>query len=207
MSKSNPDGVLIFIIIFLVGAIIGSCISLAFLNKYSTSPSVSIDPIDGISIFVNVLLVIYVTRTLTRKNEEERVEKEILIKQLQDFQDCLDNTITRLLSTEKLKLVAVNANLKTLRRNFNSIRELLKKYNFISQAEDNDICNTIDAILRDIKDFFTDTPRTGENGEKDVGVNQDEISLGAQNRQGIDDSTMKAKGKIFELVVLINRKE
>ena len=207
MSKINLDKILIFSITFLVGAIIGSCISLAFVNKYSASPAVSLDPINGISILVNVLLVIYVTRTLARRNEEERVEKEILIKQLNSFQNNLDGTLTELLSEEKTKLVTVNAKFKNIRRNFNSIWELLKKYQFVELNSNNDVCNNIDSILRDIKDFFTDTPRAGENGNKDVKINQDEIYLGPQNRQGIDDSNTKIKSKIFELVVLINRKE
>jgi len=204
MLKNKLSSFLGLLVAFALGILAGFYIFAYLFSHYELSNIVGfeIDPINGLSILANVLLVIYVTRTLTRKNEEERVEKDLLIKRLDNFQTNLGDALTRFFATEKLKFTDVTSELKTLRQDFNSIRLLLEKYEY-----DNDICTGIDNGLRDVKDYFTDTPKSDGSGNTDVQISQDEISIGTTSRQGIDETNMKIKGQIFDLVVLINRKK
>lgn len=208
MLKNNLNKFLGLAICFTLGVLAGFHLLVFLLGSYSFSNQVAfeIDPLNALSVLVNVLLVVFVTRTLTRQNEEERVEKDLLIKRLEGFQDTLNKALIAFLSKENLKLTDVTAELKTLRRDFNSIWDLLKKYRYEIVVDGCNLCSDIDSGLRDIKDYFTDTPRTEDTGDGAATISQDEISLSASGRQGVEDSNMKIKGQIFDLVVAINKK-
>lgn len=206
MLKNNLSKVLGLGIIFTLGILAGIfLLVLTIENSFYVVKSISIqvDPTNAASILINVLLVLYVTRILTRKNEEERVEKGILIKRLERFNKNLNDSIEGFLSTPNLKLLTVNAKLKTIRQEFHSIVDLLKKYNFIEEGDN--ICEDIDTNIRDVKDLLTETPTNGITDPTSIEINQGEISLGTLNRQGVETSSTKIKSNVFDLVVLINR--
>jgi len=206
MSKNNQNNIIGGIILF-CGIQIGFYLYTFASNFFSFSEAVSIqtDPVNAMGIIVNVLLAIYVTRSLTRKNEEERVEKDILIKRLDKFQNNLDENIKKFFSTGNLEFVNVVSKLKTIRKDFNSICCLLKKYYFVPGGDD--LCRSIDTSIRDVKDILTDTPRSGENSTGRTSVAQNEIILSTENKQNIENSNMVIKELVFDLIVKINRKK
>lgn len=113
----------------------------------------------------------------------------------------MEKAIEDFFSRDNLKLTDVTSTLKTIRQNFSSIKTLLKKYEYDIVVEDCDICNEIDSSLRDIKDYFTETEEDG-----DTQVNNDEIHIGTNNRQNIEESKNAIDNKLYDLVVVINKK-
>lgn len=205
MLKSKINNLIFYAIIFAIGFLSAVFVLLILKNYFSisNSASIQIDPINIISVLVNILLVIYVTRFLSRKNEEERVEKDVLITYLKSFQKDLENNLKEFFVAEKLNFNDVVANLKTLRQAFNSTASLIKKYNYDSTMNNLDICMSIDLCIRNINDNFTNTIKSDKDN---ITIDRNEISLGTKNRQDIEDSNSKIREMIFDLIVLINRK-
>lgn len=68
--KNNLNKLISFLVVLTLGILVGFYILAWSLNQYILSKEIffQIDPINTLSIFINVLLVVYVTRTLNRKN-------------------------------------------------------------------------------------------------------------------------------------------
>lgn len=206
MLKIRPNKILEIAVILIPGIAVGLLLSPIMFGRYlvKNEITIQIDPTNIISILINVLLVVYVTRILTPKNEEERVEKDLLIKRLEKFENRLDLNISKMFAEDKLELVFVTRELKSLRQDFNSTVNLLKVNEFVD-TEDL-VCLGIDSLIRDIKDLFTDTPRDGEGVSTDIKIDQGKIIIGSHRRSSIEKTNSDLKAKIFDLVVMINRK-
>lgn len=205
MLKNKINNLILYAIIFLIGFLSATFLLLVFNNYFSISKSASIqlDPINAISILVNIILIIYATRFLSRKNEEDRVEKDVLINYLKNFQHDLEDSLDKFFLAERLNFNDVVAKLKTLRQTINSVTGLIKKYNYNSIIDNTDICILIDSCIRNINDNFTNTIKSEDDN---VTIDKNEISIGTKNRQDIEDSNLKIREMIFDLIVLINRK-
>ena len=205
MSKEKKSNLILYVIIFLSGFLV--CLILLFFVKkyffYDDLVSIQFDPVNVLSIIVNILLVFYVASVLNRKNEEERTEKDVLIKYLKKFQNNLGNDINIFLNSKKLKFSDVVSGLKTFRQEFNSVGSLIKKYKYDYIVSDVDVCMDIDSCIRDINDSFTNTIKSNNNK---LTIDNNQISIGTKSRQDIEKANLKIKERIFDLIVLINRK-
>lgn len=202
MSKIKTNDRVFYTLVLFMGFLSSFFVCLFLKNNFlfQKSISIQIDPINIISIIVNVLLIIYATRFLNRRNEEDRVEKDVLIVYLKDFQSNLDGILKDLLLTEKaLDFGIVVAKLKMLRQSFNTVAALIKKYGY----SDLGACVKIDSYIRDINDSFTNTVKS-EGGA--VTIDMDKISVDMKIHQDIEESNSRIRQVVFDLIVVINRK-
>lgn len=205
MSRDKLNSLIFYVIIFLGGAISSSIFLLAKRKYFFNNDSVSIqiDPVNAISIIINILLVVFVANILTKRSEEERAEKDILIDYLKNFQNDLELSLNKFFQLDELEFSDVVSKLKTIRKNFNSIACLLKRYKYNYTDGGVNICSCIDICIRDINDNFTNTIKSDNDHIK---IDRNKISIDAESRQEIDRLIGKVKEKIFSLIVLINRK-
>lgn len=102
------------------------------------SVAIEVNPFEIITLAVTVLLAIYVTRTLTKRNDLEKLEKEVLIKHFDSFKHELSRRLISIL--EKLEKNEFNnfetqLDFKILRKRLNAILEFSKDKRYLSGSE------------------------------------------------------------------------
>lgn len=169
----------------------------------SLNPEISlgIDPLQIISIFITVILAVYVLRELGHKDEGEKVERELLIKYINTFETELTKII-RDVAKDGVTLDYVVAVLKRYGMRLQSLLRLAEEQEFITA---NSSCKTeLPENLKSIKDLLTDTPKTGEI-ENGVRVVDGKLSFSKNQVDRIAESLYATNSSIFRLVVEINR--
>lgn len=179
-----------------------------FFKKYSTlyfadDVSFEINPLEIFSTGVNVFLAIYITRTLSKKNDQEKSEKEIIINYLKDFQLEYNSKTTKLLECEDFETPLTNSCFKTIRTRVNSILALAEENNIIPPNDET--ASKIRQKISEIWELFTDTPRTANSRANQA--TKDGIQTLRLERIGkIEAASIDLDKLIFQLAMKINRK-
>lgn len=195
----------ICLIMFIAGITTGFYVLLFLLNlnfNFSREIGFQLDPINLATLLITVLLAIYVTREMNKRNEQERVEKDLIIEDLKKFKLDLIMDVKKILETERISLIMVTSKLKTSRMNLNLITKLIDEYKF---AINDEVVSGLDTKIRDIKDLLTETPAVSGTTSSEITINNGEISLGSNQREKIDVALNEMSALIFKLVIEINR--
>lgn len=194
-----------------IAAILGfasGIIFIIFYKKHTTlffanDVSFEINPLEIFSIGANVFLAIYITRTLSKKNDQEKSEKELIINYLKDFQLEYKSKTNKLLEYEDFETPFTNSCFKTLRMRINSILALAEENKII---KDNDeTASKIKEKISEIWVLFTDTPRRAKSRANQA--TKDGIQTLKFERIGkIEAASIDLDKLIFQLAMKINRR-
>lgn len=196
----------IYIVCIISGLAGGFCLLLFLIFKglaFSNQISLQIDPVNFISLITTVLLAIYVTRELSTQNEEERVEKDLIIQDVRDFKKNIIKDIRRILNQATIEHSYVVERIKILRMSLNCIVTLIRKHKYTT---DEASLTKLENKIRDIKDLLTDTPMSSSTGTPDISVSGGLIRLEPIRKEKIETTLAEINNDIFELVVEINKK-
>lgn len=185
--------VIIFIIIFK---------NYSTLN-FTNDVSFEINPLEIFSIGINVFLAIYITRTLSKKNDQEKSEKELIINYLKDFQLEFNTKTNKLLECEDFETPLTNSCFKTLRKKVNSILALAEENNIIENNDET--ASKIRQKISEIWEQFTDTPRTA-NARVNQATKDGIQALRLEKIGKIEGASIDLDKLIFQLAMKINRK-
>lgn len=170
---------------------------------FANDVSFEINPLEIISIGVNIFLAIYITRTLSKKNDQEKSEKELIINYLKDFQLEYNSKTKKLLECEDFETPLTNSCFKTLRTRINSILALAEENEII---ENNDgTASKIRQKITDIWELFTDTPRTA-NSRVNQAIKDGIQTLRFEKIGKIEAASIELDKLIFQLAMKINRR-
>lgn len=202
MLKNNK-----LIISCIVGILIGVCLNL-LIKKYSNlyienKISFEINPLEIFSILINVFLAIYITRNLSKLNDLEKTEKELIINYIKDYKSEFSNKINKLIEQENFENPITNSNFKVLRTRISSILSLAIEHKFIEKTDENVV--DINKKVTDIWELFTDTPRKA-NSKNTVAVKNDIERLNLEKTTKIETSTIELEKLLFQLIMKINKK-
>lgn len=194
-----------------IASIIGfaaGIIFIIFFKKYSTlyfanDVSFEINPLEIFSIIVNIFLAIYITRTLSKKNDQEKSEKELIINYLKDFQLEYHTKTNKLLECEDFETPLTNSCFKTLRTRVNSILTLADENSII--ATNDETASKIRQKISEIWELFTDTPRTA-NTRANQATKDGIQTLRLEKIGKIEAASIDLDKLIFQLAMKINRK-
>lgn len=183
-------------------------ISIIVLKKYSTlyfssDISFEINPLEIFSISVNIFLAIYITRTLSKKNDQEKTEKELIINYLKDFQLEYNSKVNKLLDCEDFETPITNSCFKTLRTRINSILALAEENKIIANNEE--IATKLRQKISDVWELFTDTPRIA-NTRANQATKEGIQTLRLEKIGKIEGASIDLDKMIFQLAMKINRK-
>lgn len=186
----------------------GGIIFIIIFKKYSSlyfanDISFEINPLEIFSIGVNIFLAIYITRTLSKKNDQEKSEKELIINYLKDFQLEYNSKTNKLLDCEDFETPLTNSCFKTLRTRVNSILAIAEENNII--ANNDETASKIRQKISEIWELFTDTPRTANiraNQATKAGLQ----TLRLEKIGKIEAASIDFDKLIFQLAMKINRK-
>ncbi|EMY60665.1 hypothetical protein [Leptospira terpstrae] len=147
--------IIFYIIIFILGFL--TCILLKKYTSFTIANQISIElnPFDIVSLIVTLLIAVYVGRILTKQNEYETSEKELIVKYFTDFKDLLRNKIEFIIEKNIIEDKIINCELKILRSKLNSIISIAEEYDFI-RDQNNGKANQVKEKLKDIWEILTD---------------------------------------------------
>jgi len=194
-----------------IASIIGFAAGIIFIilfKKYSTlyfanDVSFEINPLEIFSIIVNIFLAIYITRTLSKKNDQEKSEKELIINYLKVFQLEYNTKTNKLLECEDFETPLTNSYFKTLRTRVNSILALAEENSII--ANNDETASKIRQKISEIWELFTDTPRTANTRANQATKNGIQ-ALRLEKIGKIEAASIDLDKLIFQLAMKINRK-
>lgn len=195
------------IISCIIGVLIGVCLNL-IIKKYSTlsienQVSFQINPFEIFSILINVFLAIYITRNLSKLNDLEKTEKELIIGYIRDYKTEFSNKINKLLEQENFENPITNSNFKILRTRISSILNLATEYNFIIKSDET--VNDINKKITEIWELFTDAPKkVSPKAPNAVKVDIERINL--EKTTKIETSIIELEKLLFQLIIKINKK-
>src|SRR5690606_41579525 len=114
---------------FFLAGLISGFIILIFIKKKSyfhinNQIYLSLNPFEIITISINVLLAIYVTTILARRNDQEKLSKEFLINSFDQYNKDVRNTILKFIDNEEFDTINVRAKFKTLRIRLTSLLKI-----------------------------------------------------------------------------------
>lgn len=145
----------------LIGVIVG-IISIVLFKKWSVftiskSISLGINPLEVMTLGITALLAVYVARTISKKNDLEKSEKDLIISYLGDFQHRVTSKVTSIMENESFVSAKTNAEFKILRKRLDLIIVLAIEYEFITNNDGT--ANELKNKVREVWELVTDTPR------------------------------------------------
>jgi hypothetical protein len=193
-KKGNKIGSLyIYISLFLIGVVVGCFLHVFLYRSFSISDEVTIqvDPVNFISSLGIFGLGLYIANVFSKKNEQDRTEKDLIIGDLKQYKSNLRNEITVLVEPNEILYLYAVSKLKTLRVGFNSISDLISKCG----SGQEELIAILGGRIRDLKDIFTDSAE----------VKNENIQLTDLNKEEIETIVHEIEVKTTELIVDINR--
>jgi hypothetical protein len=170
---------------------------------FANDVSFEINPLEIFSIGVNIFLAIYITRTLSKKNDQEKSEKELIINYLKDFQLEYNSKTNKLLECEDFETPLTNSCFKTLRTRINSILALAEENKIIENNDET--ASKIKQKISEIWELFTDTPRTA-NSRANQATKDGIQTLRFEKIGKIEAASIDLDKLIFQLAMKINRR-
>lgn len=200
----NPFSHFLF---FILGSLAG-LLGFFLFNKYkylnlSNQISLEVNPLELLFVIINVLLAVYVTRNLSKKNDQERLEKELIIKFLEEFRSEYNERITKLLALEDFEDPTTKSSFKALRQKINSCISLAKEYNVIKS--DDIVASEITEIVTDAWELLTDTPKA-PSSRANQATKDGVQALRLEKISKIEQASNKLNKLIFKLAMIINQK-
>ncbi len=190
MQKQNKyQLIIISILSFSFGIIF-----IVVLKKYShfllsETISIEINPFDILGMSLTFFVAFYVTRKLTRDNEREKAEKELLISYFKDFRNELKETIDKILEENLFDTTYTKSKMKILRKTLLSNINLSLSHSFID--ENSNTSKNLTEYLTDLWELTTDKPA------------QDKIEI---TKQDVMKKLIKIDEEIFKIILEINKK-
>ncbi len=201
MLKWTNLNILLFIIVFLLGSLLGFSLY-GYLSSYGFQINKEIDLMNLLSLSVNSIIAIFVVRAIRKKDDGDRRKKEIIIKYFENFDSEFFN-ISREMAKNGVELKWVTGVLKRYRNRAYKLIKLADKHHFITEN-----CIEASVLLENIKkiqDLLTDTPREGEI-ENGVRATNGKLSFSAKQIDDISSTTFDVTSNVFEIIVIINNR-
>ncbi len=205
MSKKLSKNQNNYLFSILVGVFFGSLtffILFASFNSFRVNTEISfgVNPIDFISLLINTILVMYVLRTLSRKDDNDKVERELLIGYFTKFEDDFSSGIHRMTSSCGIEGEEVSAFFKKHSMYLQELIDLSEDH----RPENAPNLGSLQSSFSEILDLLSNTPREGEI-EDGVRIENGYIFYSPRHLAEITKSMGKFKKAVFNVSVCINR--
>jgi hypothetical protein len=193
------------LISFLLGTLAGFFIYTFITNswqlKITPDMGFQIDPTGIISLIISVILAVYVLRKLSKKDEGEKVERNLLINYFTTFQTELEARLKNIAKGGS-KFDFVNALLKRYGMRMEELFRLAIEHGFLKEGSD------VQALFYDkfkkLRELLTNTPKTGAI-EDGIRLENGELHFSDSQTDKISVTNSEINSTIFKIVVEINR--
>lgn len=188
---------------FFIGFYLCILIKKVSLLSISNQVSIEINPLELITTAITIFLAVYVTRTLGKKNDLEKTEKELFIDYLIKFKDLTSNKIYSILKEETFDTPSTKSDLKILRKKANTIINLGVEAQYFDENEK--LANDLNDKVRDIWELLTDCPEK-ITGRASANVKQGVERLRLEQINKVEMNLIDIEQIIFNLSLKVNQK-
>lgn len=208
MQTIKKDGLNIAIIVvsFLIGVWIGSSL-LHLLENYqyfgvSKKISIQFDPFQIVTAIINIILVVYILRRLTKNDEFKKTEITLLVEYFTNFREEFEKAIRDIIAMDSVKYIVVTSKMKNYRVGMNMLINLAESRDVITK-------NSIPAAdlkghCYDILELLTYTPSEDKSTLGDNSIANGEIQFNQEKIDKISAILYKMQKSTFDLIIEIN---
>ncbi|HTE01654.1 MAG TPA: hypothetical protein VK668_20340 [Mucilaginibacter sp.] len=191
------------VFLLILGILIGKTIQRWAIIKVKTEVDTVGAIISLLSLAVTLAVAYWVASILESKKEANRVEKDLIIKRIDDIYGLIEETSIKV-AVQEIDLILAVSKIKRISVNIISVIETVKQAKItIDEAHQSKI---IDAI-GDLKILLTNTPLIGDEHLENLPLEIREgiIHMSSDRRLQIDSEFDKIKRLIFNLELSINK--
>lgn len=207
MSKRNAHGKIDWWLTVIIGAVFGALVFFIFLAwkdsfQLAVNPEVDfdLDPVELLSLFVTIGLAVYVTRTLQRKDDDDKVERDLLMDYFKDFSSSFVESIHEMSNPDGVESADVAS---AFQRHGMALEELLDLANSLDSRNDENLLS-LEKAVADLRELFSNIPREGEV-EDGIRVEGTRLRYSPRHVGGITRATGRFRKAIYVLIAGINR--
>lgn len=200
MQITKLKNIILLLVILSSGMIAGGFLTVYHPINFSKEIAVNIDPTNIFSILITIFLALYVTEAINKTNEIERIEKDLLIKNISEHKDNIQAEISKLITSPDLLIFTVNERMKTIIQKTESFFLISKEANLAKDYEPKDLMG----VLKDFRILFTDTC-ADTSGIQPVKISKNKITLSDVRKQELFQNLNKLDQEVHRLVRKINR--
>lgn len=200
--KDWPLKAIIGILIFVAGFFSKCFIDQYTILKFSDTINWKANPLEPISLIVTIFLAIYVTRTLSKRNDAEKAETELLINYILGFKNDLLERFDSISTEKNIEQVKLNSDCKIIRKRLHSIISLATKNGYID--ENDNLVNSLKEEVNNIWQTLTDTPPLID-GTASKEVTDGIATLRADKISKVENTIIEIEEIVFNLILKINK--
>lgn len=198
VKKINLVNVAISLSIFVFGFVIGKIINFPFFEMDK-----NINLVHIASLGTTVLIAILVSKVINKETQECRVEKDLLIKKLDDLLGLIE-TIHSDIFKKEIDYSSAAATIKRIRGSLTYILEITKQVPILIEK---DLLEGITNTISELKDKLTNTPSNLETDIENlplkvkngiIHIHKDRLTL-------VEGVIGKLKNQILSLQLVINK--
>lgn len=200
--RSNIAKVVAGVLLFIAGWTVGQVLEAWAFFDLDSSLNVS----DVVGIIVDALLAVFIVRSIGKRDEENRVEKEFYIQEYDKAQDIVNNIEKSCSTQDVLSLDEINYSLSRCRKIivklWKQIVELhpdFEKQNVGNQTSLQNSLNNLNRRLMDTR-FYTSFA-----GMTPLKLSKGKIYLNKTIKPDIDNEISELKNLILKMKILVNK--
>lgn len=159
-----------------------------------------IDLVNILSLFTTIALTLYVLRVLKRKDDGDKVERDLLINYFNEFQNKFTEEIHLMSTIDGVEGAYVALILKKYEMYMQELLELAREY----YPNDEINFKKLEIIISEIRELLSNIPRLGDV-EDGIKVEGTKILYSTKHLREITYSMGKFRKSIFSIIVGINR--
>ena len=170
--------------------------------KLTVNPQLSfqIDPVNFLSLIVTVTLGIFVLRSLNRKDEGDKVERDLLITYFTKFESNFTGEIHSMTAKEGIEGSEVAIVFKKYGMYIQEILEIARGH----KSKNEEKLIILEKSISEIRELLSNLPRTGEV-EDGVRLEGTQIFYSSRHLSEVTVSMAKFRKAIFNVIANINR--
>lgn len=202
LQNLNPNLLTALLGVF-AGGITFFCFYIPFdyFQAITKNPQLSfqIDPINLLSIFVNIILAIYVIRVLNRQDEKKRVIRNLLANYFLDFESKLIQGLHKMATTTGIEYTEVAMYFKRHAMTMQELANLVRN----QPSPKNEQIDKLENTFSEIRELFSNTPSEGDI-EDGIRIEDTKIFYSPRHLEKITTHISKLKISFFETIVCIH---
>lgn len=187
--------------LLIIGVIIGKFINFPYFHISKT-----IDLVNVTSILVTVLLAILITVLFDKRRSDNRIEKNIILRRVDNIYEITNELQQKSVSGE-IPYTEAASSIKRINTSMHSIYRTVDKCQFSIEEH---IKTLIKSSISELRDILTDTPKLTEDQiiktDLPIEVKDGIIKFNRQRINQIEAKFDTLKDCLLELEIIINRK-
>jgi hypothetical protein len=199
MNKKKASNTVVIFIIFCIGVTFGKLFDWGY---FVLTKEISI--IDALSLFITIILAIYITKILEKEVQENRIKKDLYINKISDIEDSLKD-LEQIIKGDDILYNTITNQIHFCRIKKNSVFNSILSDSTIDDESLQSLNREVSSYLQSLKNLSTNTPLT-QQLNPDILVENGKVIYTQRRIIEINSLINSINEKLFEVKIRINIK-